>query len=203
MGSDFGAFRDLDMRALTATYGGPHGPWTWAMLAFTIVGGGWASLLLLPLLAWARTRRFAGALALTVLAQATSVWALKAVVGRTRPWIALGYPAPFGAPHDGSFPSGHAAGSFCFAAFLVVVLPSVWSAGSAESSSQRRRARLVAGAAIVFAALVALSRVYLGAHWPSDVLAGALMGWAFGVAGGGLYLSRRSTEQPSAAAVLD
>jgi membrane-associated phospholipid phosphatase len=212
-----GQLRDLDVQALLATYGGAHGTWSAAMLALTVVGGGWSAVLLLPLLAWTRTRGFAGALTLTVIAQATSVWALKALVGRTRPWIALGLPPPFGAPHDGSFPSGHAAGCFCFAAFVVVVLPAVWTEASTRSTRRSggaragsppvpaRRAQLVAAAAIAFAALVALSRVYLGAHWPTDVLAGALMGWAFGVAGGSLYLARRvdSMTEPNADAVRD
>jgi undecaprenyl-diphosphatase len=196
---------DLDMEALLAAYGGAHGTWSRAMLAITVVGGGWSALLLLPLLAWTRTRRFAGALALTVGAQAASVFILKAIVGRTRPWIALGYPAPFGAPHDGSFPSGHAAGSFCLAGFLMVVLPAIGaadSAGAGVPAAGASRAQLIAAVSVVFAALVALSRVYLGAHWPSDVLAGALMGWAFGVAGGGLYLGNR-TLKPDATVVRD
>jgi undecaprenyl-diphosphatase len=193
------SLRDLDLAALLAIYGGNGGPWSRAMLAFTIFGGGWSALLLLPLMAWTRTRRFARAMAQAIVAQAIWVFALKAVVGRTRPWIALGYPPPFGTPHDPSFPSGHASGSFCVAAFLVVALPSTWpvaasAAGSAsagvEAATRRRRAWLVGAPAVALASLVALSRVYLAAHWPSDVVAGALMGSCFGAGFGGLYLAR-------------
>lgn len=183
----------LDLRALAAVYGGAHGAWGPAMLVITVIGGGWAALALLPLVAWTRTRRFGLALALAIAAQATWVWALKLAVGRVRPWIALGFPPPFGAPHDGSFPSGHASGSFCVAAFLAVALPAVpvgWPAAPWR--------RLLAGATIALASLVAVSRVYLGAHFPSDVLAGGLFGACIGAAAGSLYLARerrRSAEE--------
>ena len=173
----------LDTRAFAAMYGGPQGEWSRAMIGLTIVGGGWAVLALLPLLAWPRSRRFARALSWAIAAQALCVWGVKRAVGRVRPWIALGLPEPFGAPRDGSFPSGHASGIFCAAAFLVVALPAAWRA-------PRWCIRLVACAWIAFATLVAVSRVYLGAHFPSDVLAGALTGACFGAAAGGVYASR-------------
>jgi len=186
------SMHELDLLALLATYGGADGSWRRTMLAFTILGSGWSALGIVPLIFWSRTRRFAEALAVAIVAQATWTWTLKRVVARTRPWIALGYPAPFGAPHDGSFPSGHASGSFCVAAFLVVTLPAAWrQAEGSGSPSSPRRARLVAAAAVAIAFLVGLSRVYLGAHFPSDVLAGALMGSCFGVAAGRLHLARQ------------
>lgn len=177
----------VDVRALLAMYGGaPHGLLFGPMLALTIVGGGWASLLLVPLLLHGRTRAFAMALALAVVTQALLVTAIKAIVGRARPWIALGLPPPIGAPHDGSFPSGHAAGNFCVAAFLAVALPAIWPHAPA-------RARVLTAVAVVFAALVAASRVYLGAHFPSDVLAGAVLGALVGGAAGVLYVRRRTS----------
>ncbi len=60
---------------------------------------------------------------------------------------------------DPSFPSGHASRAFALATFLGLRFR--WRTG---------------GAAMAFAVLVGLSRVYLGVHWPSDVLAGALLG---------------------------
>lgn len=171
---------DLDVRALLAVYGGDHGAWGPPMLAATVVGEGWTAFLLLPLLAWARTRRFAAALTLGIAAQAILVVAIKAAVGRVRPWMALGLPAPFGTPHDGSFPSGHAAGSFCVATFLAIALPVAW-----PDAGWRARAVAVGGMAL--AAFIAASRVYLGCHFPSDVLAGALLGALSGALAAALY----------------
>jgi undecaprenyl-diphosphatase len=190
--------RDLDMRALAAIYGGAKGPWGPVMVALTILGGGWATLALVPLLGWTRTRRFALALALAVATQAVGVWAIKAVVGRVRPWIALGFPPPLGAPHDGSFPSGHASGSFCVAAFLAVTLPAL-PARPAAWQGAHWPGRLLAMALLVLACLVAVSRVYLGAHFPSDVLAGALFGGSIGAAAGSRYTSRGRTRSASVA----
>ena len=61
--------------------------------------------------------------------------------------------------HTPSFPSGHAATSFACAATLA-----------------RYLSRRTAIALYVLAALVAWSRVYVGAHYPLDVLAGAVLG---------------------------
>lgn len=174
---------EIDLQALMALYGGAHGAWSGAMLAATIVGEGWSAVFLLPLLAWGRTRRFAAALAMGIAAQALLVVAIKAAVGRVRPWIALGLPAPFGTPHDPSFPSGHAAGSFCVATFLALALPVAWP-------DAPRRARLVGLGAVALAAVIAASRVYLGAHFPSDVAAGALLGALVGALAAGLYARR-------------
>jgi undecaprenyl-diphosphatase len=173
---------DWDAHALTIVYGGAHGAFGPLMIALSVVGGGWALVLLLPLVALARTRRFAGVLAAGVAAQAVLVWALKAAVGRVRPWIRFDLAAPLGAPHDGSFPSGHAAGCFCVAAFLAVVLPAEWP-------DRPRLGRTVVGLAAIFAASVALSRVYLGAHFPSDVVAGAVLGALVGHGAGLAYVA--------------
>jgi membrane-associated phospholipid phosphatase len=181
---------NLDARTLAVLYGGAHGSWGPAMIALTWLGSGWAALALLPLMGWPHTRRFATALALAVVAQAICVWAVKLAVGRVRPWIAMGLSTPLGAPRDGSFPSGHASGSFCVAAFVAVALPAVWP-------SATWRVRSVTAATIALASLVAVSRVYLGVHFPSDVLAGALTGGCFGAIAGEQFVSRRTGQRPS------
>ena len=173
---------DFDSRGLAAVYGGAHGAWGGAMIALTVLGSGWSALALLPLIGWPRTRAFASFLTLAIVAQATAVWVIKHAVGRVRPWISLGLPAPIGAPQDGSFPSGHAAGSFCVAAFLVVALPS----GSAATW----RVRVIPATAVALATLIGVSRVYLGAHFPSDVAAGAVFGSIVGAAAGALHRLR-------------
>ena len=59
-----------------------------------------------------------------------------------------------------SFPSGHTSGAFLVATALTILLPPVG----------------IAGYLYGWAALVALSRVILGVHFPLDTLAGALLG---------------------------
>lgn len=176
---------DLDHRVFLAIYGGAGGAWAWAMVAATVLGEGWTVAVLVPLLLWGRTRRFAGWLTVGVVVQAVLVWGLKRVVGRTRPWVELHLPTPFMRPSDFSFPSGHAAGCFCVAAFLALALPVAWP-------DARRRAQAVVVLAGSLAVLIALSRVYLGAHFPGDVVAGAVLGACVGGLAGGLYARGRS-----------
>ncbi len=181
---------DFDTRAFLALYGGSRGAWGPEMTALTLLGGGWAVLALLPLLGWVRTRRFTSALLIAVLTQASIVWLLKIVFGRVRPWLAFGLPAPLGAPHDGSFPSGHTAGSFCVAAFVVASTPR-WSRFAVGHS------RLLSILLILLAALVAWSRVYLGAHFPGDVLAGGLIGAVIGAHAAASAMPARQWRCPS------
>ncbi len=179
---------ELDQRLFFTLYGGPdRGAAAFLMIALTLLGSGWSMVGLVPLLAISRTRRFAGTLVLTLLLTAALVFGLKQAVARVRPVHALaGVQGLFGTPTDFSFPSGHAAGSFAFAAFVATVL---------LAAPRRRAAGIVAGGLFVLAAGVALSRVYLGVHFPGDVAAGALVGLAVGAVGGRLYTARRSADQ--------
>lgn len=108
------------------------------------------------------TRR-AGLTALLALALGflcTNV-ALKHLVGRERPWLNVPGLVPLVAEHDpNSFPSGHTC-----AAFAAGV---AWAMGT-----DRRWLRvLCVGAAVC----MGFSRLYVGVHYPSDVIAGALVG---------------------------
>lgn len=98
---------------------------------------------------------------------------LKPLVDRGRPpRDGHGLRAIVRLPDDPSFPSGHATQAFAAATCLAVLVPPLrpWP--------------------VVLAALIALSRVYLGVHFPSDVLAGALLGTAIGL--GVAALARRA-----------
>jgi membrane-associated phospholipid phosphatase len=176
---------DLDVRAFRAIYGGAHGAWAAPMVAATLLGEGWTALALVPFVAWRPTQRFAGTLAAALLGQAILVKTLKQLFGRVRPWIALGLPEPIRSPRDPSFPSGHAAGCFCVFAFLALALPAAWP-------DRRGPAWALVAVAGMLAVLIALSRVYLGAHFPGDVLAGAFLGALVGALAGEVYARGRS-----------
>jgi undecaprenyl-diphosphatase len=89
---------------------------------------------------------------------------IKVIVGRDRPNVARLVHA------DGfSFPSGHTAATAAAYAAIALV------AGRRRS---RRTRALLAGAAGGITVAVATSRVLLGAHWLTDVIAGAAVGWA-------------------------
>ncbi|UQA59750.1 phosphatase PAP2 family protein [Polyangium aurulentum] len=155
----------VDHALLRASRGTPD----WATVFFfaiTTVGGGWGALAILPFLAQRATRVTAAWLVAALLATSGTVTLIKALVGRARPCDSLEWCAPvFGASPGGhSFPSGHAAGSFAFALFVSMRKPTL------------------APLALAFAACVAWSRVHLGVHYPTDVMAGALLGSAFGAA---------------------
>ncbi len=77
-------------------------------------------------------------------------------------------PVPFfgGVPHTYSFPSGHSLVSFCVYGVLAGLL-----SHRVRSTTHRLLVWLVA-AVLVLA--IGLSRIYLGVHYPSDVLAGYL-----------------------------
>jgi undecaprenyl-diphosphatase len=91
---------------------------------------------------------------------------IKAVVARPRPQVghlvitATGF----------SFPSGHATQSAAAYGAIALVVRARYGA---------RTGRWAVGLAVVVTATVGLSRVYLGVHWPSDVVAGWLLGTAW------------------------
>jgi len=95
---------------------------------------------------------------------------LKLVFGRDRPPAALHLVEAINA----SFPSGHAMLS-------AVVYLTLGTLTARFAASRRVKIYALAGAAVV-ALLVGMSRVYLGVHWPSDVLAGWSLGGAWALA---------------------
>lgn len=88
-------------------------------------------------------------------------YAIKLAVRRPRP-VLEGLPPLGGAPSSLSFPSAHATSSFAVATAMVRVDPAM-------------------AATFVVAIALALGRPYLGMHYPSDVLAGAVLGVLLGL----------------------
>lgn len=88
---------------------------------------------------------------------------LKPLVGRVRPSLEMGAIIVGTQSNDPSFPSGHATIAFAMATVLSRVEPrwKLWL--------------------YLVATLIALSRVFLGQHYPLDVLAGSLLGWGIGI----------------------
>jgi membrane-associated phospholipid phosphatase len=147
----------------------------------------------LPVLAWLVLRRAWWTAAFVVAAAALVsplTTLLKELIGRQRPQFARG-----GAGYESlSYPSGHASG---VAALVTVALVLAWP----RLTRTARRMWLAAGVALVL--LVGLTRIWLGVHYPSDVLGGWALGvgWtllvalAFGALPGGRAALRPGTAQ--------
>lgn len=85
---------------------------------------------------------------------------LKPLIGRIRPYAVLDAISPLIPPvHDASFPSGHSAVSFAGAWAFYRSMGKKWGRPL-----------------MILAALIALSRLYVGVHYPTDVICGAVIG---------------------------
>ena len=114
-----------------------------------------------------------------VVGEIVLVTTIKQALDRVRPSF-----NPAAATLGPSFPSGHSATAAALYAAVALVL--------ARRRAPRTRA-LIAGAAAAVAVAVACSRVMLGVHWLSDVIAGLAFGWAWfaicAIAFGGRFLA--------------
>jgi undecaprenyl-diphosphatase len=146
-----------------------------------LVGVGACAVLAFLLARW---RRAAVALTLTMAGAALLNFLLKLAFRRERP--APFFDAP--PPESYSFPSGHALLSFCLYGMLAAVV--------AARLKRRGPRALVWAAAALLVTLIGLSRLYLGVHYPSDVLAGyaAAFVWVMAVASADRLWQTRSRE---------
>lgn len=192
---------ELDRAIFMALFGGSApGSILYLMLGLTIVGRGYviivvAALALMPHAAARHLprrvfslerQRLARELLAVLVVTALLVVGGKLLIARPRPYLALDLMPIGSAPTDFSCPSGHAAGAFAFAMYFV-----------ARLHPSRRTSTLL----LVIAAGIALSRIYLGAHYPSDVVLGGLLGTACGGLAGRVFRVRAMTRARHSAEV--
>jgi undecaprenyl-diphosphatase len=155
---------DLAIRGAVHVWASPY--LTYAMRGASLIGQSWflipLGLVLAVLLVRRGRRRAAVALAAAPIGAEFLVQILKAIFHRTRPEAFFGLPQP----ENYSFPSGHAMTSVCFYGAVAAIL---------ATGSNRKAACWIFG--IGTPLLIGFSRVYLGVHYATDVLAG----WAAGI----------------------
>lgn len=160
---DILAVRRLDAPAVTTV-----------MLAATHVAGGWLAVVLALLIAAlidrAASRRDAVLYAAACLSGEVLHLAIKALIHHHRP---VGISPKMTAAGWYSFPSGHT--------MLAVIIFGLGAFLATRRSSPGVRAAALLVAAVVIL-LVGVSRVYLGAHWPSDVVGALCAGTAWSAA---------------------
>ena len=141
-----------------------------AVLFFTHLGysGLLFIALTLLLLLFPKTRRIglATALGLVFSLLFTNI-ILKNLFLRDRPWEAVGFLTNLVVEQDTSFPSGHTSAAFAFALAFVRCQGKRWTKVTV----------------VVIALFMGLSRLYVGAHYPTDVLAGFIVGDLAGLTG--------------------
>jgi membrane-associated phospholipid phosphatase len=169
-------------------------PWlNFAATAFTDVAG----VIIMPIIAVAvmlvlALRRRSWTPVILILAAGTGSLLMtivgKRLIGRTRPDLADAVP-PF--EHSPSFPSGHTLNAVVIAGIIAYLL---------VLRRKRRSSRIaIITVAFAFAVFVAATRVYLGHHWFTDVLAAFCLGlaWlALVITAHRLYLTIRKSREP-------
>ena len=157
---------DLRVRAAVHALASPR--LTHVFMLVSTFGGpgvlGPLGAVLIAVFAWRRWWRGAVLLAVSLGGAGVLDTALKYAFHRNRPAPFFGYPAPA----SYSFPSGHALSSFCFFATGAALL-----GARLRSPALRCLVWIVAALAIL---AIGFSRIYLGVHYPSDVLAGYAAG---------------------------
>ena len=162
-----------------------NGPTTAVAMVLSWLGSGWVNwplrIAALLVLAWRRHWLRLSAFALAVLTSELLIGPVKDAYDRPRP------PSSLIPTSAAAFPSGHAIAGAVTAVGLVLVL--------ARPGRSRWRWEV---RAVTFAAIMALSRVYLRAHWLSDTVAGALLGTGLALGWPALLTALRNRPDPVA-----
>ncbi|HVZ13548.1 MAG TPA: phosphatase PAP2 family protein [Bauldia sp.] len=134
-------------------------------LTVIVALGDWRAVSRTSAAAWREIGTFAFVFFLTIAATGIVADIIKPIVGRFRPDFVDGRvfaPLAFGGYGNYSFPSGHAT-TMATVAIIAAFVPGRWTPPI-----------------LVAAALVAISRIVIAAHFPSDVVAGTLLGLSVG-----------------------
>ncbi len=162
-----------------------NGPTTAVSVALSWLGSGLVNWPLrvaaMILLAWRTHWLRLASFTFAVLTSELFIGPVKAAVDRTRP------PGALIETSAASFPSGHAIATAVTAVGLVLVL--------ARPGPSRWRWEVNA---VIFTSIMALSRVYLRAHWLSDTVAGALLGAGLALGWPALLMAIRHERDPTA-----
>ena len=162
----------LDQQVLVWIAENLRGPLDPLMKFYTQLGNtGMLFIALGVLMLFFRQTRKAGASALCAMLIGLVVvnFTIKPLVSRPRPWLVIEGFVNLVEEHDpNSFPSGHTNAAFAFALGIC----------AAEGSRRWMKAT-----AVCMAVAMGLSRLYVGVHFPSDVLAGAVIGSLCGLLG--------------------
>jgi membrane-associated phospholipid phosphatase len=138
-----------------------------AMWVLTQIGNGGVGILLGIIFYFSGERRLAVEMLLGILSLWLAVELIKAIVERSRPFLTLEGTRIIGWRERGkSFPSGHTSQAFFMMTLLV------------------QHYQPHAGIGLLFyatAGMVGLTRVYVGAHYPRDVIGGAILGSVWGI----------------------
>lgn len=161
----FGQFNAIDHQILLFMISLRQTDFTAIALSLSLLGGTTFVLIISMILATYIYCRYSLLLACWVMGAMLSsmlgVWLLKLYFSRERPEPSMQLVEVFGA----SFPSAHSAYAASLASLVILIF----------RKHQYRTAIVIL--AFVWCGMMGLSRVYLGAHYPSDVLSG----WCFGI----------------------
>jgi undecaprenyl-diphosphatase len=129
-----------------------------------------AAVVLAVVVAVGQRRLFSGLIVVATVGGASAAcWLVKLLIARPRPPVEIQRTLEV----DYSFPSGHVTGTTALMGMVLVAVS--LSAGCALT-------KWIGGLAVAVVLMVAVSRLYLGVHWLSDVVAGILLGAAAVVA---------------------
>ena len=166
----------------------PHPDWllwpAWAVEMMTYRGLLWIGVCLW-LIRWGTTRlRRLAKYGLALMALATTAHLMiKDIVGRPRPFVeleaAIAYTPDWIVTTATAFPSGHTTTAFALATFVSMVTDK----------------KLVAMMVYVMAGLIAIERVYIGVHYPLDVLGGMILGTIIGRLGFKVLMMRSGPDK--------